>query len=421
LIVAATPVDRAARGAARPYARGMPAHPLHTPNEGQDGNPIWGEDWSEIRAMWPLEATVAHLNHGSYGAVPTAVLEEQQSWRDRMEANPVRFLARELPTALDQARAEVAQFLGVEGEAIAFVPNATTAVSTVLAGAHLGAGDQVLVTDHTYGAVRIAVQRWVDAAAAELVTVHVPLAAGDDEVCELMTAAVTERTRMAVLDQVTSPTARRLPLVRLVPALQDRGLVVLVDGAHAAGMLDVDLDGIGADFWTGNLHKWCCAPRGTAVLHVAPEHRASVRPLVASWGEPHRFPQSFQDVGTQDLTAWLSAPRALRTLERLDLARVRRHNVELAVAGQLEVARGLGLAGGLPRDPAVSMQLVPLPAGIASTREEAEALQERIATEAAIEVAVTSWAGQGFVRVSAHVYNRPADYALLAAELPALI
>jgi isopenicillin-N epimerase len=207
-----------------------------------------------------------------------------------------------------------------------------------------------------------------------------------------------------------------------VPALQERGLLVVVDGAHAAGMLDVDLDRIGADFWTGNLHKWCCAPRGTAVLHAASQHRASVRPLVASWGDPHGFPQSFQDVGTQDLTAWLSAPRALRTLERLDLARVRTHNVELAVAGQLEVARGLGLAAaGLPRDPAVSMQLVPLPEGIASTREEAEALQERIGTEAAIEVAITNWAGQGFVRVSAHVYNRPADYALLAAELPALI
>jgi len=400
----------------------MPAPPDPASTELGDGNPLWGDDWPEVRAMWPLEATVAHLNHGSYGAVPTAVLEEQQSWRDRMEANPVRFFARELPTALDQARAEVAQFLGVEGDAIAFVPNATTAVSTVLSGGHLDVGDQVLVTDHIYGAIRIAVQRWAETADAEVVTVHVPLAAGDDEVCELLTGAVTERTRMAVLDHVTSPSARRLPLVRLVPALQDRDVVVLVDGAHAPGMLDVDLDGIGADFWTGNLHKWCFAPRGSAVLHVAERHRASVRPLAASWGEPLGFPQSFQDVGTQDLTAWVSAPRALRTLERLDLDRVRRHNVELAVAGQLEVARGLGLdPAELPRDPAVSMQLVPLPDGVASTAEDAAVLQDRIATEAAIEVAVTSWAGKGFVRVSAQVYNRPADYALLAAELPALI
>ena len=256
----------------------------------------------------------------------------------------------------------MAQFFGVEDDALAFVPNVTTAVSTVLSCLPLTSGDQVLMTDHTYGAIRIAVTRWAEAAGAEVVTVHVPLAADEDELCGLVTEAVTERTRLAVLDHVTSPTARRLPLVRLVPELQSRGLMVLVDGAHAAGMLDVDLAGVGADFWTGNLHKWCCAPRGTAVLHASPDRRAQLRPLVASWGEPFGFPRSFQDVGTQDLTAWLSAPKALRTLERLDLARVRRHNVELAVAGQLEVARGLGLdPAGLPRDPAVSMQLVPLP------------------------------------------------------------
>jgi len=400
----------------------MPADPRLAPPDVGELNPLWGEDWADVRALWPLEATVAHLNHGSFGAVPTPVLEEQQSWRDRMEANPVRFFARELDTALDQARGEVAQFFGVDDDALAFVPNVTTAVSTVLSCLPLISGDQVLMTDHTYGAIGIAVTRWAEAAGAEVVTVHVPLAADEDELCGRVTEAVTERSRLAVLDHITSPTARRLPLVRLVPELQSRGLIVLVDGAHAAGMLDVDLAGVGADFWTGNLHKWCCAPRGTAVLHASPDRRAQLLPLVASWGEPFGFPRSFQDVGTQDLTAWLSAPKALRTLERLDLARVRRHNVELAVAGQVEVARGLGLdPAGLPRDPAVSMQLVPLPAGVASTREDAEALQHRIGSEVAIEVAVTSWAGQGFVRVSAHVYNRPADYALLAAELPTLL
>ena len=402
----------------------MPADPATTPPTGHpdDVNLLWGEDWPEVRSLWPLEPTVAHLNHGSYGAVPTPVLEEQQSWRERMETNPVRFFARELPGALDQARGEVARFFGVDADVLAFVVNATTGVSTVLAGAHLEVGDQILVTDHTYGAVRIAVQRLADDTASEVVTVHVPLAAGENEVCELVAGAVTERTRVAVLDHVTSPTARRLPLVRLVPELHQRGVAVLVDGAHAAGMLDVDLDRLGADFWTGNLHKWCCAPRGTAVLHVAPRWRDQIRPLVASWGEPFGFPRSFQDVGTQDLTAWLSAPRALRVMEGLDLIKVRKHNVELAVVGQAEVARGMGLeAADLPRDSAVSMQLVPLPEGVASTPEEATALQDRIGTEVAVEVAVTSWNGRGFVRVSAHVYNCPADYTRLAPALPALL
>jgi len=385
-------------------------------------NPLWGEDWPEVRALWPLEQTVAHLNHGSYGAVPTTVLEEQQSWRERMETNPVRFFAREMPAALDQARAEVAHFFGAQADAMAFVANVTTGVSTVLSCLPFAAGDQVLLTDHTYGAVRIAVQRAADAASAEVVTVHVPLAAGEDEVCEVITGAVTDRTRLAVLDHVTSPTARRIPLVRIVPELQQRGVAVLVDGAHSAGMLDVDLDRMGADFWTGNLHKWCCAPRGTAVLHASPRWRSQIRPLVGSWGEPFGFPRSFQDVGTQDLTAWLSAPRALRVMAGLDLIKVRRHNVELAVAGQAEVARGLGLdAADLPRDPAVSMQLVPLPTRVATTPVEATELQERIGTEVAVEVAVTSWQGQGFARVSAQVYNCPADYARLAAALPTLL
>jgi isopenicillin-N epimerase len=213
-----------------------------------------------------------------------------------------------------------------------------------------------------------------------------------------------------------------MPLVTLLPALKASGTAVYVDGAHAAGMLTVDLNGLGADFWAGNLHKWCCAPRGTAVLHVAPEHRHRMRPLVASWGEPDGFPQSFNDVGTEDLTAWLAAPRALRLLDQLGLDRLQRHNVELAVHGQLVLAERLGLdAARLPRDSAVSMQLVPLPAGVASTPTEAAALQALIGEQIAVEVAVTSWGGDGFLRLSAQAYNSPADYARLAADLPALL
>jgi isopenicillin-N epimerase len=213
-----------------------------------------------------------------------------------------------------------------------------------------------------------------------------------------------------------------MPLVTLVPALKEHGVDVMVDGAHAIGMLAVEVDRIGADFWTGNLHKWCCAPRGTAVLHVAAAHRRRVRPLVASWGEAHGFPRAFDDVGTDDLTAWLSAPRALRFLDQLGWDRLRRHNVELAVRGQRTVADALGLdPADLPRDPAVSMQLVPLPAGVAGTTDAAAALQNRIGEQVAVEVAVTSWNGHGFVRLSAQAYNSPADYARLAAELPALL
>jgi len=399
----------------------MPAEASTTAPDG-DENPLWGQDWPEVRALWPLEVTVAHLNHGSYGAVPAPVLAEQQSWRDRMEFNPVRFFTRELPAALESARAEVAQFLRADEGAIAFVPNATSAASTVLAGFPLGPHDSVLLTDHAYGAVRIAATRWTERTGARLDTVHVPLDADDPTVAETVLGAVHDDTRLVVLDQVTSPTARRMPLVDLVPALRERGVAVLVDGAHAPGMLDVDVEALGADFWIGTLHKWCCAPRGSAVLHAAERWRDRLLPLVASWGEPVGFPTAFDDTGTSDPTAWLAAPRALRLLEGIGLDRLRRHNVELAVAGQLEVAAALGLdASALPRDAAVSMQLVPLPDGAVTDHAEAAALQARIGERAAIEVAVTTWAGRGFVRLSAQAYNAPADYRRLAADLPGLL
>lgn len=399
----------------------MPAEPSTLALDA-DANPLWGPDWAEVRALWPLEVTVAHLNHGSFGAVPTPVLEEQQSWRDRMESNPVRFFTRELSTALDSARAEVAQFLRTESGSVAFVPNATTAANTVLGGLSLGSDDAVLLTDHGYGAVRIAATRWTGRAGARLDSVHVPLEADAGQVTETVLGAVHAGTRLVVLDQVTSPTARRLPLVDLVPALRERGVAVLVDGAHAPGMLDVDVEDIGADFWIGNLHKWCCAPRGSAVLHADERWRPRLLPLVASWAEPSGFPTAFEDTGTSDLTAWLAAPRALRLLESLGLDKLRRHNVELAVAGQLEVAAALQVdPGDLPRDAGVSMQLVPLPDGLVTDPAEAVALQARIGEEAAVEVAVTTWAGHGFIRVSAHAYNSPADYRRLAAALPDLL
>ncbi|MGH8895108.1 MAG: aminotransferase class V-fold PLP-dependent enzyme [Actinomycetes bacterium] len=385
-------------------------------------NELWGPDWPDVRALWPLEPTVAHLNNGSFGAVPTPVLEEQQSWRERMETNPVRFLSRELTDALEQARGEVAQFLGADPDGLAFVRNATTGVSTVLSCFPLEPGDEILVTDHAYGSVRIAAQRWAADAGATVVTAHVPLDADQDAAAEAVLSCVTGRTRLALVDHVTSPTARRLPLVALIPALQDRGVAVAVDGAHAPGMLAVELDRLGADYWTGNLHKWCYAPRGTAVLHAAAARRPGLRPLAASWGEEHGFPRAFNDVGTDDLTAWLAAPRALRVLDRLGLDRVRRHNVELAVAGQVEVADAIGLdQAALPRDPAVSMQLVPLPAGVATSPEDAARLQARIGDTVSVEVSVSSWSGRGFLRLSAQVYNAPADYERLAGVLPSLL
>ncbi len=392
------------------------------PATAQEPNPFWGPDWPEVRELWPLEPTVAHLNHGSFGAVPRSVLEEQQSWRDRMEVNPVRFFRRELAAALSTARGEVADSFGAQEESLAFVSNATSGAGTVLASFPIEAGDRVLLTDHSYGAVAIAAQRFVPERGGVLDTVAVPLAADDAEVVERVLAAVVDRTRLVVLDHITSPTARRLPVEQLIPALQDRDIAVLVDGAHAPGMIEVRLDDLGADFYVGNLHKWVCAPRGTAVLHVAPRWRSRVRPLVASWGEADGFPAAFDETGTEDATAWLSAPRALRALQHLGLERLRAHNVALVGWGQRLVANALGLSpADLSVPTSLSMALVPLPAGVASSTESALALQTRLGEESSVEVTVVSWGGQGLLRVSAQAYNCPGDFHRLADELPALL
>ena len=198
---------------------------------------------------------------------------------------------------------------------------------------------------------------------------------------------------------------------------------MLVDGAHAPGMLDLDLERLGADFFVGNLHKWCCAARGTAVLHAAERWRPRLRPLVASWGEHEGFPLAFDDTGTDDPTAWLSAPRALRVLERLGLDRLRRHNVELAVAGQLLLADDARTGtGGPPAGPGRehAARAAPRRAGWQLPRRR-PSCSTGSARRSAVEVAVTCFGGRGFLRLSAQAYNAPGDYARLAAELPALL
>ncbi len=276
-------------------------------------------DWPEARALWRLDPDVAHLNHGSFGAVPGPVADVQQELRDRMHANPVRFFKVERQPLIEAAREAAAAFVGADPAGFALVTNATTGASSVLAGFPLEPGDEVLVTDHGYGAVTYAVERACARSGARLVTVAVPLDADAATIEGLITAAVTPRTRLAVIDHITSPTARLFPVERIVPALRERGVAVFVDAAHAPGMLPVDLAALEPDFWTGNFHKWPCVPAGTGGLYVAPRWRAQIRPLVASWNEPLGFPQAFDDYGTADPTAWLAAPATFDLLGGLGL------------------------------------------------------------------------------------------------------
>ena len=234
---------------------------------------------------WRLDPAVIQLNHGSFGACPVPVLEAQSALRDRLEANPTRFLSRELDGLLDEARRKLATFLDADAESLAFLPNATTGVSTVLASLSFRPGDELLTTDHEYNAILNALAETARRDGASVVRARIPFPIRDPgEATEAILAAITPRTRLAVISHVTSPTALALPIAEIVRELDRRGVDTLVDGAHAPGMVPLSLRELGAAYWTANGHKWLCGPKGGAILAVREDRRAAIRPLVVSHG-----------------------------------------------------------------------------------------------------------------------------------------
>jgi isopenicillin-N epimerase len=397
---------------------GLDAAPAAAADDKSIANPMWGDDWPQVRALWSHEPGRAHLNHGSFGAVMRSVSAAQDDWRRRLEANPMRFFLAEEQLGVAAARARAATFLGCAADELALVPNATTAASTVLAQLRLRPSDEIVVTDHGYGAVWLAAERFGGAAGATVVTVALDLEASRDDMVATIVDAVSDRTRLVILDHISSATAIVLPVDEVVAALDGSGVAVLVDAAHAPGQVPVDLAGCRADFWTGNFHKWPGSPRGTAALYVGPRWRDTMRPLVASWNEELGFPQSFDLGGTQDLTAWLTLGAALDAAEAVGWDRMRAHGPALAAYGQSVVAEALDVqATDLWGADQLWMRCVPLPAGVATTTHAARGLWARISAELSCEVGVTTWRGRGILRLSAHAYNAPSEYERLATGL----
>ncbi|MEU7553253.1 aminotransferase class V-fold PLP-dependent enzyme [Streptomyces sp. NPDC044571] len=361
--------------------------------------------------LFRLDPEIAHLNHGSFGAVPLPVQEAQAVLQAELHADPDAFFTG-AADRIAAARGRVAAHLGAEPDGIAFIANATEGANLALDAVGLAAGDEILVTDHGYGTVVAAAAR-----RAPVTTVALdPLLPDEDAVREKVLAALTPRTKVALLDHVSSPTARIIASPRLLAELAARGVTTVVDGAHAPGMLPDPL-AVGADFWFGNLHKWGYAPAGSAVLAVAPAHRARVRALVPSWEDEHGFPRSVENRATADYTGWLAAPEGLDLLHRLGAAAVRAHNSALAAHGAALLAEIPGLTP-LPYTGGLAMRALRLPPGTAETQQDARALRERIAAEQGIRVLVWPWPGGGGIRVCGQIYNRPEEYERLAAALP---
>src|SRR5580698_6202617 len=268
---------------------------------------------------WLLDPKTIFLNHGSFGACPRHVLKCQGEWRSQIERHPVQFLVRELENYLDATRECLAQFAGANPDDLAFVPNATTGINTVLRSLKFKPGDELLVTNHEYNATRNALDFAAKNFGARVMVARLPFPFHKrDELMEAVLKQVTSRTRLAVLDHVTSQTGVVMPIQSLVEELNRCGVEVLVDGAHAPGMVPLNLNQLGAAYYTGNCHKWLCAPKGVAFLHVRHDKQKSIRPLVISHGanskrtDRSRFQLEFGWQGTSDPSAALSVPEAIR-------------------------------------------------------------------------------------------------------------
>lgn len=377
------------------------------------------------RLLFSLDPAVAHLNHGSFGAVPIGVQRAQERLRDEIELNPLRFFDRGLFDRIAHTRRHLARFVGADPERSALVANATTGIAIALQSLGLRPGDEILTTNHGYGAVNFAVERECARTGATAGVITLPLLASETEIVARIRAGLHPgRTKLLIVDYVTSATARQLPVATIATVAARLGVPVLVDGAHTPGMLPIEVDRIGADFWVGNFHKWAYAPRGTALLSVSGSRVDRIQPLVVSWQQPSGYPANVEWQATLDYTAWLAAPVGLFTLRSLGLDRVRAHNAALAAYGQEVIAKALGVDPAQlvdPGGPDVAMRLIPLPDGVATTQPAAVALRERISDELKTEVNMNAWEGRGWLRVCGQVYNRADDYDRLAERLPPLL
>jgi len=411
-----------------------------------DNAPFQGEpsNWAKY---WSLDPTIAFLNHGSYGACPLPVLEAQQKLRSQLEQQPLRFFMREYEALVDAARSQLAAFVGADADELVFVPNATTGVNTVLRSVYsstqerslsFNPGDELLTTNHEYNACRNALDFVASRTGAKIVVATIPFPLkSPTQVIEAVMEQVTPRTRLALLDHVTSKTALIFPIQELVSQLAAQGVDTLVDGAHAPGMVSLNLHEIGATYYTGNCHKWLCAPKGAGFLYVQRDKQSGIRPLTISHGansyrtDKSRFHLEFDWTGTSDPTAYLCVAEAIQFLNSLlpgAWFELMEKNREKAIAARQLLCDALGVSPPCPAQMLGSMAVVPLPDKL-SLYEQGEPtrewprLQDILFDRFKIEVPVIPWSEpfKQMVRVSAQLYNTPEQYEYLSRALIMLL
>ena len=387
-----------------------------------------------MRELFQLDPDLIFLNHGSFGACPREVLQAQRRWQDEMEANPVAFLSRRSGALLGQARSVLGDYLGARADDLAFVPNATTGVNIVARSLQLRPGDEVLTSNHEYGACDATFRFACERSGALYKRVHIPLPYQASAFVERLMAEVTPRTRLIFVSHITSATALIFPVADLCRAARARGVLSLIDGAHAPGQLPLNIEDIGADFYTGNGHKWMCGPKGSAFLYARREHHSTLHAPVVSWGYVAEAIQAdtegstlafdrytgtsilqrrLQWQGTRDISAWLALPAAIEFQRGHDWPTVRRRCHVAAVEVMHALCQRWGLEPIARDEDFGQMTAIPVP------HPDAAELQRRLYDESRIEIPVTQHEGRTFVRISVQGYTTEAEVQALV-EAPAL-
>lgn len=374
-----------------------------------------------VRPLFGLAENVAHLNHGSYGATPREVLVAQRAFQDEMEREPSGFMQTRFPALLRRSAAALASYMNAEADQIALVENATAGVNAVIGSLVLSPGDEILITDQTYGAVRNTVAHACARTGAGLVTATLPFPdPSDAAIVAAFADGLSERTRLVIIDHVTSPTAVLLPVEKLVAEARGTDTRILIDGAHAPGMIAFDLGRIDCDYYTGNCHKWLCAPKGSGFLWTARGYLDETHPTVISHGHGQGYVAEFDWTGTRDATAQFVIPDALAFLDRLGAADIQDHNHDLAMAAAAMLAAAWNTRVGAAGTLTGSMAMVELPLRRSATREGGLEIRAALLEQYNVQVPVNALGGRYWARISAQIYNDMEDYERLARAVKTL-
>jgi len=385
----------------------------------------------EMLSEWPLDPSITYLNHGTVGSPPRRVLTVQQALRDEIEKQPSRFLLRELMAAgvgkqpaerplLRIAAEEIAGFLGVRGKDLVFVDNATSGVNAVLRSLDFREGDELLIPNHAYGAIRNAAEYAVRIRGARLSTVEFPEPVqSPKDVVGSIEAAINPRTRVLLVDHITADSALVMPVAEIAAICRKRGVAVLVDGAHGPGAIPVDISALGVDWYSGNLHKWAWSPRSSGVLWANPDQQTSLHHTVISWGLDQGIIPEFDWPGTRDPTPHLCAPAGIAYMRELGIEAVQRYNHELAWNAGREMAGRFKSKVHASEEMIGTMISVALPETLGSSPEDAATLREALLFEDRIEVHMYSWKERVYLRISAQIYNEMADVERLIRAVEA--